>query len=73
MLKQVHVLMLDSCGREIDTVCILNSQSEVNNVIAKQREDSTYLSRLTGNDYYDDADPDMLFSELAYVVENINV
>lgn len=73
MLKQVHVLMLDSCGREIDTVCILNSQSDVNNVIAKQREDSTYLSRLTRNDYYDNADPDMLFSELAYVVENINV
>lgn len=73
MLKQVHVLMLDSCGREIDTICILDSDEQVNNVIAKQRADSTYLYRLTGNDYYDDADPDMLFSEVAYVVENLDV
>lgn len=73
MLKQVHVLMLDSCGREIDTICILNSRSDVNKVIEKQRLDSTYLSRLTRNDYYDDADPDMLFSETAYIVESLDV
>lgn len=73
MLKQVHVLMLDSCGREINTICILNSEDEVETVIEKQRSDSTYLSRLTGDDYYDDVDPDMLFSEVAYVVENLDV
>lgn len=73
MLKQIHVLMLDSCGREINTICILNSEDEVETVIEKQRSDSKYLSRLTGDDYYDDADPDMLFSEVAYVVENLNV
>lgn len=73
MLKQVYVLMLDRCGREIDAICILNNDADLEKVIVKQREDSTYLSRLTGNDYYDDADPDMLFSEVAYVVENLDV
>lgn len=72
MLKLKYVLMLcDESGD--DLICVVDRIDDANFIITKQREDRSYLQRLTGNEYYFGTDPNQLCIEEVYEVSNVNV